>query len=280
MTYIVDASWLKNRLENDFVNTVVIDVRFKLNEAEAGKEAYLESHIPHAVYLDLDQDLSGPAGEHGGNRPLPDLDTIVGKLGAIGVDQDKKVVIYDQTNGIFAARAWWLLDYLGHEDVSVLAGGFKAWEEAGNEVTDAIIAKEPSVFTPQVRPNATADMEEVKANIEEKKAVLIDSRSHERYRGKSETMHAKAGHIPGAKNYFWKNVLNDDGTYKDKEALEENFASLSKDDEIIVSCGSGVSACPNILALKMLGYENVKLYPGSFSDWISYDDNPLETKEE
>lgn len=276
MSYVVTEEWLKNNIEN----TVVIDVRFNMNEPDAGRQSYVEGHIPSAVYLDLYQDLAGAAGKHGGKRPLPDVALFSKKLGEIGVTHEKPIVIYDQKNGIFAGRAWWLIHYLGHEKVYVLEGGFTGWVEAGNEITDEITENEAAVFEPDVRVDEIVDMERVKENINEKSAVLIDSRSRDRYLGKEETMHDKAGHIPGAKNFFWKNVLNDDGTYKNTDELEENFSSLSKDDEIIVSCGSGISATPNILALKTLGYKNVKLYPGSFSDWISYEENELETKEE
>jgi len=280
LSYIVTEQWLKSRLENDLEDTVIIDVRFNMNEPDAGRNAYEEGHIPHASYLDLYKDLSGPAGKHGGKRPLPDVDLFSEKLGGIGVDHEKSVIIYDQKNGIFAGRAWWLIHYLGHEKVYVLEGGFKGWIEAGNRVTDEIIEKEKTTFEPRVRADEIVDMERVRENIAEKDAILIDSRSRDRYLGKEETMHDKAGHIPGAKNFFWKNVLNEDGTYKNTDELAENFSSLSKDNEIIVSCGSGISATPNILALKTLGYKNVKLYPGSFSDWISYEENKLETKEE
>lgn len=280
MSYVITEQWLKNRLENNPEDTVVIDVRFNMNEPGAGKQAYMEGHIPHAAYLDLNEDLSGPAEKHGGKRPLPNVTLFSEKLGAIGVNDEKPVVIYDQKNGIFAARAWWLIHYLGHEKVYVLEGGFKGWVEAGNEVTDEITEKERAVFAPRVRADEIVDMKRVRENITEKSAVLIDSRSRERYLGNEETMHDKAGHIPGAKNFFWKNVLNEDGTYKNETELSENFSSLSKDQEVIVSCGSGISATPNILALKTLGYKNVKLYPGSFSDWISYEENELETKEE
>ncbi len=279
MSYVITEQWLKNRLENNPEDTVVIDVRFNMNEPGAGKQAYMEGHIPHAAYLDLNEDLSGPAEKHGGKRPLPDVTLFSEKLGVIGVNDEKPVVIYDQKNGIFAARAWWLIHYLGHEKVYVLEGGFKGWVEAGNEVTDEITEKERAVFAPRVRADEIVDMKRVRENITEKSAVLIDSRSRERYLGNEETMHDKAGHIPGAKNFFWKNVLNEDGTYKNETELSENFSSLSKDQEIIVSCGSGISATPNILVLKTLGYKNIKLYPGSFSDWISYEENELETKE-
>lgn len=279
MSFIVSEKWLKQRLESQSENTVVIDVRFNMAEPESGEEMYKQEHIPHAVYLDINKDLSGPVKEHGGGHPLPSVDVFAHKLGEIGVDHDQTVVVYDQGDGMFAGRAWWLIHYVGHKNVYVLDGGFKKWVEAGNDVTNKIPEKVPTIFETKVLKTDIVDVEYVKENINKQSAILIDSRSRSRYLGKEEPMYAKAGHIPGAKNFFWKNVLNENGTYKHIEELAKNFSALRKEDEIIVSCGSGISACPNILALKTLGYENVKLYPGSFSDWISYEDHELETKE-
>ncbi|GIP63552.1 thiosulfate sulfurtransferase [Virgibacillus pantothenticus] len=275
MTYVISVERLKNRLKNNLKNTVIIDVRFQLMDPEAGRKAYLQDHIPGAIFMDIEKDLSGKKLKHGGNHPLPDLTMLAAKLGKVGVDHDTTVVLYDDHNDMFAARAWWLLHYMGHNKVYVLDGGYTRWKETGNETTVEIPQLKPKLFHLKMRPNQTANMEEVKEKVKQNAAVLIDSRAKERYLGDHEPMYARAGHIPGAKHYFWKDVLDANGSWKKKEALEKQFASLSKDEEIIVSCGSGISACPNILALKSLGFKNVKLYPGSFSDWISYEDNEV-----
>lgn len=280
MAYLISVNRLKNRLENNQNNTVIVDVRFQLNDPDAGRKAYLDNHIPGAVYMDLNKDLSGPPAKHGGNHPLPDMKMFTAKMGKIGIDHDTTVVIYDQANDMFSARLWWLLDSLGHEKVYVLDGGYNRWVQEGNKVTDEIPELEAKEFRAEFHEDNIVDIEELKEKLGEEQALLIDSRAKERYFGKTEPLYGKSGHIPGAKNFFWKDVLTSDGNWKKKEELEENFSSLPKDKEIIVSCGSGVSACPNILALKSLGYSNVKLYPGSFSDWISYEDNKVETKEE
>ncbi|SFB05432.1 thiosulfate/3-mercaptopyruvate sulfurtransferase [Lentibacillus halodurans] len=280
MSVIVDPDWLMNRLENTPENTVVVDTRFKLTDPDAGRKAYVKGHIPQAVYLDLNKDLSGKQTKHGGTHPLPDMDMFAAKVGNIGIDHDTTVVIYDQQNDMFASRLWWLLNYMGHEDVYVLDGGFDGWVEQGYDVTIEIPSLEPKDFDPEIRDNEEVDIDEVKDKLQHQSATLIDSRSQDRYLGKTEPLYKKAGHIPGAKNFFWKHVLDENGKWKKQTDLEEHFSALSKNDEIIVSCGSGVSACPNILALKSAGYENVKLYPGSFSDWISYDDNKIEIKDE
>jgi thiosulfate/3-mercaptopyruvate sulfurtransferase len=280
MTHLISVNRLKNRLENKQHNTTIIDVRFQLNDPDAGRKAYLKSHLPGAVYLDLNKDLSSKKAKHGGNHPLPDGEMFAKKIGHLGIDHDSTVVIYDESNDMFAARLWWLLNYMGLEKVYILDGGYDQWIKAGNEVTDEVPRLEVKAFTPVYREDQIADMEEVKEKVANQTAILIDSRAKDRYLGKTEPMYAKAGHIPGAKNYFWQDVLNKDGLWKKEDALASHFASLPKDQEIIVSCGSGVSACPNVLALKTAGYENVKLYPGSYSDWISYEENKVEKREE
>lgn len=280
MSYIVSPDWLKERMEKNPEETVIVDTRFQLNDPDAGRRAYLESHIPGAVYLDLKKDLSSKPEKHGGSHPLPDMDMFAAKLGKIGIDNDTTVVAYGKTNDIFPARLWWLLHYMGHDKVYVLDGGYDRWVAEGHSVTDEIPISKKKEFKPQYRHEEVVDMKQVKEKLADDTAILIDSRSRDRYLGKTEPMHPKAGHIPGAKNMFWKGVLDADGHWKNVDELKEHFADLPKDEEIIVSCGSGVSATPNIMGLKMAGFKNIKLYPGSYSDWISYDENEVETKEE
>lgn len=276
MRPIITPAELKIKLETN--ETVVIDVRSNLKNPDAGDEAYVKGHIPGAHYLHLEKDLSGTVEKHGGNHPLPNIDELANKFGEMGIDHGTNVVIYDADNDMFAARAWWLLHYMGHEKAFLLDGGFRAWEEAGYEVVIEIPTRKAKKFVPQLRPEVIANINDVKQRGE--KSVLIDSRAKDRYLGKTEPLYQKAGHIPGAQNFFWKDVLTDSGDWKKPEALKEHFAKLKDADEIIVSCGSGVSACPNFIALKMAGFHHVKLYSGSYSDWISYEDNPIETKEE
>ncbi len=276
MRPIITPAELKIKLETN--ETVVIDVRSNLKNPDAGDEAYVKGHIPGAHYLHLEKDLSGTVEKHGGNHPLPNIDELANKFGEMGIDHGTNVVIYDADNDMFAARAWWLLHYMGHEKAFLLDGGFRAWEEAGYEVVIEIPTRKAKKFVPQLRPEVIANINDVKQRGE--KSVLIDSRAKDRYLGKTEPLYKKAGHIPGAQNFFWKDVLTDSGDWKKPEALKEHFAKLKDADEIIVSCGSGVSACPNFIALKMAGFHHVKLYSGSYSDWISYEDNPIETKEE
>lgn len=279
MSYIVSEAWLKNKLGENGEDIAIIDVRFNMQNPEEGKEKYLEGHIPQAVFLDMERDLSGKVEEHGGKHPLPNVDLFAEKLGSLGIDNTTTVVVYDDDGGMFAARCWWMLHYLGHKHVYILERGFKGWVEAGNRVVTDIVKPSPKTYDPKIRSHIVTQMEEVKNKRNDESSVLIDARSKDRYLGKTEPLYKKAGHIPGAKNFFWKDVYNEDGTWKDQEQLEKLFSSLKGKKEIIVSCGSGLSACPNFVALKIAGFDNVKLYPGSFSDWISYENNEVETKE-
>jgi len=276
MTYIISAETLHGWMGEKAL--VLIDVRAHLQDENFGKNAYEKGHLPGAHFLDLKEDLSGKVEKHGGNHPFPDFTQFARKLGDIGVDHEKTVVVYDDESNMFAPRAWFLLRHLGHRQVYVLNGGYKAWQAAGYEVTTDQAHAKATTFTPQVNDAEVVRVEEIKNRQED--VILIDARAQERYLGIEEPLYAKKGHIPGAINYFWGQAVDETGRWKDEESLREHFKALPKDKPIIMSCGSGVSACGNILALRSLGFDNVKLYPGGFSDWISYDENKVETKDE
>lgn len=277
LSWIISAEQLQSERETEEI--MIIDVRSNLTNPDAGRATYEQSHIPGAYYLHLTEDLSGKVEKHGGNHPLPNVRTFAEKLSEFGVTENTKVVIYDEKNDMFASRAWWLLRYVGVRQTFVLNGGFTAWQEVGYEVTADTPKKKQSKFTPTVANDVTVTMEEVR-DRNPHQTVLIDSRAYERYLGNTEPLYKKAGHIPGAVHSFWQDVLDEQGNWKSAEQLKERFSHLKEAEEIIVSCGSGISACPNILALQMAGFDNVKLYPGSFSDWISYEENDIATKEE
>jgi thiosulfate/3-mercaptopyruvate sulfurtransferase len=279
MDATVSKRWLLARLYEP--EQIIVDCRFTLGKPEAGRESYEQEHIPGAVYLDLELDLSSPVGEHGGRHPLPDPQVLAARLAKLGIGNDSRIVAYDDESGMNAARLWWLLRYLGHEQVFILEGGFSAWKADKYPVTDHQPVRVPSTFTANVQPQMLVGVEEVR-EVSKKtvNAVLIDSRANDRYHGQNETLDKKAGHIHGAVNYFWKDTQNADGSFKSAEELQEHFAGLDKDREIIVYCGSGVTACPNVLALEKAGYTNVRLYAGSWSDWISYEENPVATGKE
>ncbi|WP_342549526.1 sulfurtransferase [Paenibacillus sp. FSL P2-0089] len=298
MDATVSKRWLLARLYEP--EQTIVDCRFTLGQPKAGRDSYQQEHIPGAIYLDLKLDLSSPVSEHGGRHPLPDPEVLAARLSKLGIGNDTRIVAYDDENGMNAARLWWLLRYLGHEQVFILEGGFSQWKEGKYPVTDHQPVRVPSTFTANVQPQMLAGVEEVR-EVSEKTVnnagaesesdvnvadavpalpVLIDSRANDRYHGQNETLDPVGGHIPGAVNYFWKDTQNLDGSFKSAEQLEEHFAGLDKDREIIVYCGSGVTACPNVLALEKAGYTNVRLYAGSWSDWISYEDNPVATGDE
>jgi thiosulfate/3-mercaptopyruvate sulfurtransferase len=278
MKHIVSQAWLKEHLEDQ--DLVLVDCRFALGKPDLGRSEYVQDHIPGAFYMDLEQDLSGPKMIHGGRHPLPDLGAFSILVGQIGIDATRKVVAYDDQGGAMASRLWWMLQFLGHSEVYVLDQGYSAWKAAGNPVTDDVPVASPRIFSPKVLRYMLASHDEVQDKLGKAGTVLVDSRETKRYLGLEEAIDPKAGHIPGAHNYFWKDVLNEQGAWKSAEEQEEHFKQLQAADEIIVYCGSGVTACPNVLALKEAGFENVKLYSGSWSDWISYEDNPVAVGEE
>lgn len=276
MEPILTVEQVKEMIEKE--RATVIDVRSNLQDPDQGEQEYHKAHLPGAFYLHLERDLSGKKQLHGGNHPLPPQARLEEKLQQFGVQNNKPIIIYGTDNDMFAGRAWWLLHYLGHPEVYVLDGGYKAWVQQDYETTADIPKVNPSNWEGETSAELTAAIDEVQKRPVQ--STLIDSRAPNRYTGEVEPMYHKAGHIPGAVNYFWKDVLQEDGSWKTKAQLQEHFSYLNQADEIIVSCGSGVSACPNYIALKRAGFENVKLYPGSYSDWISYEDNDVHQGEE
>lgn len=274
MKIIVDADWLANHLTDPHVK--VVDCRFSLANSVEGKEQYDIDHIRGASYFDLEQDLSGPVKEHGGRHPLPDLHQLKRKLEKAGISNDTTVVAYDQGVGAFAARFWWLLTYMGHENVYILNGGYRHWREKGYVVTTEKPKKEQAVFHVNANEDMLARYDEVKKIVlaNDQQAILIDSREEKRYLGIEEPIDKKSGRIPRAVNKVWLDVV-DNGFFKEKAMYERHFDEFTADQPLIVYCGSGVTAIPNYIALKIAGYEDVKVYIGSFSDWITYEENEI-----
>jgi thiosulfate/3-mercaptopyruvate sulfurtransferase len=281
MQNIVSSDWLTGKIERNDKNLVIVDTRFNLSNPDEGYQHYLEGHLPDAVYVDLEKHLSAPIDKHGGRHPLPQADILAKKLGELGISNDSNVVIYDDQGGMNASRLWWLLNYIGVSDAAVLDGGWKKWTSENKPIRTVVPNPSPKTLLPQLNNEWTwVNHIDVQKKLNQTDTILIDSRENPRYLGEFEPIDAVAGHIPGAKNYFWKDVLNEAGSWKEREALITHFSAIPLDKEIIVYCGSGVSACPNILALKEAGYSNVKLFAGSWSDWISYPDNPIAVGDE
>lgn len=257
---------------------VIFDTRFNLNEPAAGEKLYRAGHIPGAHFLDLDRDLSSTPQTHGGRHPLPDMAAFADTLAAHGVSNDSRVVVYDADSGVFAGRLWWMLKYLGHDDVQLLDGGYAAWCAAGLEISQELPTAKAAAFTVRLRSEMLVDMATVRARLEDdpEQTLLIDARAPERYRGDHEPLDPQAGHIPSARNKFFGDNL-EQGHFKPEELLEQQFSEAHEHQEVIVYCGSGVSAAHNVLVLDALGVPNVRLYVGSWSDWSSHPDNPIAT---
>lgn len=268
MSNSVTAAWLYEHLEDS--QLAIADCRFSLADPELGRQQYQTSHIQGAYYLDLNRDLSGSVGKHGGRHPLPNLDELAAKLSAMGVNSDTLVVAYDDSRFAFAARLWWLLRYMGHDRVAVLDGGFQGWLAAGYPVTDIVPPSKQGHFVPQIQPSQVVDIEAVKARKDLPGVLLVDSRESDRYRGEREPIDPIAGHIPGAANYPWQEVTDAQGYLKPITEQRQRWEQAQPAEEIFVYCGSGVTACVNLLSLEMAGIHTGKLYAGSWSDWISY----------
>lgn len=272
--WLVSAEWLSQHLTD--ANLVIADCRFALAQPQLGRQQYEDSHIPGAFYLDLNQDLSSPVEAHGGRHPLPDPAQLAQKLTAIGVRSVLQstdptatlVVVYDDSRFAFASRLWWLLRYYGHDRVALLDDGWSGWQTAGYPVTADLPQPRTGDFVPQLQLDWIVDRDEIQAQLNSEAFVLVDSREAERYRGEQEPIDPIAGHIPGAINYPWQGVTDNKGLAHSVETQQQRWADLP-DGEVVVYCGSGVTACVNLLSLAMAG-RSAKLYPGSWSDWCSY----------
>ncbi|MCF8564013.1 sulfurtransferase [Alicyclobacillus tolerans] len=276
---LIDALELNRRLKGG-EDLVIFDCRFDLMNPDKGLQAYRTGHIPGAHYLHLESDLSGPKSEHGGRHPLPDVNVFSQKLAAAGVGSDTAVVVYDGGEGM-APRAWWLLRYVGHDPVWVLNGGLGAWQREGLPLSAEAPAPKPKSFAVKVREDAVVSMQDVEQIVAGKReAVLIDARVAPRYRGETEPLDAKAGHIPGAKNAPWQDGLNADGTWKTGPLQAARFEKFPLNGDVVLYCGSGVTACVNAFAMELAGITHYKIYPGSFSDWSSYPNHAVNTGDE
>jgi thiosulfate/3-mercaptopyruvate sulfurtransferase len=268
-TTLIGAAELAERLAAE-PKPVVIDTRFDLADTESGEQRYRESHLPGSHYLHLDRDLSGSKTGRNGRHPLPDRVAFARTIGALGIGPQTPVVALDAQGGVYAARLWWLLRWLGHREVAVLDGGIAAWQHAGGALTAEPTPTPPAAPPYPERPSLAPTVDAAGVATRRPRRAVLDARSGERFRGDVEPIDAVAGHIPGALNRFHKDNLGGDGTFKTAPALREEFATLLGDraaDEVIHSCGSGVTACHNLLAMEHAGLTGSLLYPGSWSEW-------------
>ncbi len=261
-------------------NWVIVDCRFRLDDPDAGRALYLEAHIPGAVYADLNRDLSGPPREGEGRHPLPDLDLFRGTLGQWGIEEGVQVICYDDSGGAIAARLWWMLRYLGHEEVAVLDGGWQAWLAHDYPTASEEEETQPTTFEGEPHPEMLASMEEVMALVASGQGGrLIDARDEQRYRGEVEPIDPVAGHIPGARSRPYASNLTEQGTMRPPEELATEFQAVLDDlspSGAINYCGSGVSACQNLLAMEHAGLPSSRLFVPSWSGWSSDPSRPVE----
>lgn len=264
--HLTDAGW------------IVCDCRHDLVDVEAGGRAYARSHIPGARFLRLDVDLSGPRTGANGRHPLPDPRLFTARLEALGIGSDTQVVGYDASGGSYAARLWWLLRWVGHGAVAVLDGGWDAWVKAGNPVTKQLPVIKAAQFTMRRRTDVACDAGSIVANLGKPGSLLLDARSPDRFRGENETLDPVAGHIPGAANRFFKLNLDTDGRFKPAAVLRQEFSTALgavPPAEVVHYCGSGVTACHNLLAMEIAGLTGSGLFPGSWSEWCANPSRPV-----
>ncbi len=264
---IISAAELSDHLTD--ANWRVIDCRHDLSDVEAGRRAHAGGHIPGALFAHLDEDLSGPiipgiTGRH----PLPNVNAMEQQFSKWGIVFDT-LVVYDDKRGAIASRLWWMLRYLGHNSVAVLDGGLAAWQAQGGTLSTAITRPAPSNFQAEVQAAWVHDAEAVLQSQQDVTQTIVDSRAANRYRGEVEPIDPVAGHIPGAISMPFAENWQPDGLLKSAEALRERFANLPAAEQVTFYCGSGVTACHNLLAYAHAGLGDARLYPGSWSDWIT-----------
>jgi thiosulfate/3-mercaptopyruvate sulfurtransferase len=286
---LIDAATLQTLISagRSPPSLVILDCRFDLTAPDAGGRAYLAGHIPTARYVDLNRDLSDPVSAASGRHPLPSPERMAARFEALGIRERSQVVVYDEVNGSFAARAWWLLRWLGHAQAAVLDGGMKAWRAAGGAIESGGTTQPAdlgrgvafgSSSSPQVDRQAVVGSDELAALLKEGHRLLVDARAPERFAGTVEPIDPVAGHVPGAVNHPFSANLAGDGRFLPPEELErrwrERLNGVSPADTISM-CGSGVTACHNLLALEIAGLAGAKLYAGSWSEWIRDPKRPI-----
>ncbi|HEU4920119.1 MAG TPA: sulfurtransferase [Candidatus Limnocylindrales bacterium] len=264
---LISAAELAARLDDPTVR--IADVRWYLGDPERGRREYEQGHIPGAVFVDLDRDLAAPSGP--GRHPLPDPAAFAARVGELGFGSNDLIVAYDDAYGTIAARLWWMLDDLGHSRAALLDGGLRAWRESGLPLaTEPSGPAEPRTLRLRDRWSNVIDRDELVPRLPE--VTLVDARVAERYRGDTEPVDPRAGHIPTAVNAPARLALTDDGRFLPGDELAKRFTAVAPPDRpVVTSCGSGVTACHTAFALRLAGRPAPLLYPGSFSDWSRSD---------
>jgi thiosulfate/3-mercaptopyruvate sulfurtransferase len=285
-TTLIDTGALAGHLSDPA--WVVVDCRFALDDEAWGAREYAARHIPGAVYADLAHDLSGELSGRNGRHPLPKPEVLTRTLGRFGITTGVQVIAYDQDTGMYASRLWWLLRWMGHDRVAVLDGGFAKWmaeqRPTSTSTSTSSSSREdtraPRLFSGSPRWRMVVGVDEVARLVANQSARLVDARAPERYRGDVEPIDKAAGHIPGAVNHFFKQNLDELGTFLSAEELRERFVATvggATPEQVVCYCGSGVTACHNLLALEHAGLHGARLYAGSWSEWSGEPSRPVET---
>lgn len=263
--------------EIDQAACVIVDTRHDLTNPQWGHDAYLSGHLPGAIFFSIDHDLAAAKNGKNGRHPLPTVETFAATLGKNGIDRNTKVVIYDQGSAMFVGRLWWMLRWMGHDEVYVLDGGYARWTQEGRTVETRVPAPEPREYLAAPRESMRISMLDTKKAMTSPEMRIIDARAPERYRGEVEPIDPVAGHIPGAINRPFSQNLRD-GVFKPAQELKAEFEAILAGRgaaQVIHQCGSGVSALANMIAMEHAGLAGSKLYPGSWSEWCTHEDNPV-----
>lgn len=276
-TTLINAKQLQTLL-SDGASVLVLDVRFDLNDATFGQQVYEVGHIPGAFYLHLERELSGVVSGHNGRHPLPERKHLAHWLRSHGLTDVTQVVVYDQGSAMFAARAWALLRWLGHENVAVLDGGLPQWLRLGGKLSDQAPSLPPaSTWQPKDSLLQIKTVDQVQDNLQEAAWLLVDARSQSRYLGEPHPLDKVSGHIPGAANVFFQQNLDAQQQFLSPEQLQQIWKPLAQNKPLVHQCGSGVSACVNLLAQKHAGLGDGALYVGSWSEWTSSHNRAVST---
>lgn len=274
-TTLVEAAALVQHLDDPA--WVVVDCRHALADFALGRRLYDEAHVPGAFFADVEHDLAGSHTGSNGRHPLPDPNAFASYLRSIGVNDDTQLVAYDAGGDMFAARVWFLSRWIGHDACAILNGGFAAWTSAGYPTTAALPAARSGTIVAHPRPELVVDATYVRAHLDDDGMQLVDARAADRFAGQNETVDPVAGHIPGARNRFFKDNFAGDGRFKSPNELADTFRRLGRVESIVHQCGSGVSGAVNMLASEIAGLHGTRLYAGSWSEWIADPSRPIAT---
>lgn len=278
---IISAAQLADIAANDDVR--IFDCRFSLKDPQGGLNNYQQGHIPGAQFADMDTQLSSSMTETSGRHPLPQEEVFLEQLRAWGISESTQVVAYDDISGAFAARLWWLLRWVGHQKVAVLDGGLQQWEALGLSLSHDAVQFPRGDFAGKANIQWVLDIESVRTELAANNITLIDARAADRYTGKDQKTDPVPGHIPGAINLPFGGNLNEQGLFASSETIKKRFNQVIRDqaiDQVVNMCGSGVTACHNLLAMEIAGFAPTKLFVGSWSQWIRDPSRPIATGEE